>query len=445
MKRKLERLNALKQERAAKVEAQGSIIKLKDQENRDFSIEEKTKFNEYDKEIREMDTQISDLQSEIDAEKRAATIAGERSSNQEQKEVKKLQGVFSLQRALDKAKRGVALDGAEKEAHDLGVHQMRQAGLQPSSNAIVVPIEFLRASDETSTAQTVTEDDGEYGGALVGSEAPRFIENLLPDIPFEALGLNVLTGLVGNYPLVSGEDYEFGWYEETEEVAAQKAKFSAKHLKPKRLAAVVQISNQLLIQTSGNAQSIIMRKIRAAQRKALVETILNGAGTMSSPSGDNMLEPTGILNLSNVLPGTVTGLPTWAAIVELETLLAGSNVDPQSLAYVLSSKIAGVMKTVKLDAGSGRFLLQGDTLNGYPYETTPLLPTLDDGSGGDVEAMIFGDWSQAYLGFWGGAEFVIDPYTKSSSNMTQVVINTHADFGVAKEDAFAINKKLTIT
>lgn len=448
MKNRNQKLIDLKQQRATKVQAQKTLLDTAETESRDaFTPEEKKSFDDLDEEIRSLGDQIQDLEKMVKAEERAASLGGAPVGDGEGKEKKKMEQRFSYARAINAAKASKPIDGVEAEISAMAFEEARAARVEPNENAaFAIPAYMLRASDETSPYQTVTEDDGEYGGALVETQVRPVIKPLLPRLRLEDLGLNVLSGLVGNLALPTAGEYSFEYYEETEEVAEQKSKFGKKSLSPKRMAANVGISNQLLIQTNGTAERLIREALGNAAAMKLVSTVLQGTGRKSLPNNDNVLEPLGILNMPNVQQGTAEDVPTLAALVELETLLEDVNVDPESLAYILSPKLKGLLKTTKLDEGSGKMLLSdNDELNGYKYIATTLLKSLSDGAGGFTYPMIFGDWSQAYVGLWGGAQFIMDPYTKASANTTRLIVNMHNDFQVASEKAFAVNKKFTLT
>jgi len=95
--------------------------------------------------------------------------------------------------------------------------------------------------------------------------------------------------------------------------------------------------------------------------------------------------------------------------------------------------------TIKKDAGSGRFLLELiDQLMGYRYVSTNLVPTLDAG-GTAVYPLIYGDFSQLFVGQWGAMSIAVDPYTELAADSVRLVANLYADVAIAKPTAFAKN------
>ena len=99
-----------------------------------------------------------------------------------------------------------------------------------------------------------------------------------------------------------------------------------------------------------------------------------------------------------------------------------------------------LLETTPIDAGSGLFLK--DKLNellGYKFTASTHVPQLNDGVT-DNEVLIFGDWSQMFVGQWGSISILTDPYSASLNNSVRLVLNGHADVQVAQKGAFAFNK-----
>ena len=98
-------------------------------------------------------------------------------------------------------------------------------------------------------------------------------------------------------------------------------------------------------------------------------------------------------------------------------------------------------KAIKKDAGSGLFLYDNNNMNGNKYVASSLVPTLDTGAS---HPLIFGDWKQMSVGFWGGMNILVDPYTKASTSQIKLNIELFNDVTVTNEKAFAINKVATV-
>jgi HK97 family phage major capsid protein len=422
----------LKQERATLNQKQQDLIDLAKKENRDFTEGESTEFDNRAEEIRAKDVAISRaLEIEATEERTAQAVAGGGASISEEREKNKIQERFSLNKAIRTVSEGGKLDGAEKEVNEIGLSENRNAGVATASNVrFSMPIGMLRA-----TAQTKTEDSGEYGGILAQNAAPRVVEGLSPKLFLEEMGATFLTNLTGDVPMPVANAYAMAFVAETATVTPVKNKFEGPILKAKRAAGAVDISNQLIMQSSVDAEMLVKSQILRGFSNVVQGAAINGAGGVA---------PTGLLNLTNVNVSAQASAAaaTWARIVELQALIEEDNATDQRLGYLMHPKLKAALKQITKDAGSGRFLFEGGFVDGVQAMATSLMPILD-ASGTDVFPLIYGDFSQLFIGSWGSLGFVVDPYSAATSNSTRIVLNAYADAVVANEAAFAKNALLT--
>ncbi len=89
----------------------------------------------------------------------------------------------------------------------------------------------------------------------------------------------------------------------------------------------------------------------------------------------------------------------------MEAALAANDALDGRLAYVTHPNVVAKLKKTKVDAGSGRFLVEGmldpvKTANGYNiYSTTVSKKTTGTP---DTYGILFGNFSDVQIGFWGG-------------------------------------------
>jgi len=439
----MKKSDALKQERASKIEAQGNLITKTETEKRSFSETETTEFNKLDDEIRALDTQIEQAEKIEAAQKRAAAQAGEgegikgtkiekaeKREGGEAAERRKILGRASVSKALRTLQEKRSLEGAEKEMHEIGLEQnlrvSKEAGVQDA--LLHIPFELLRAAQHT-----VTQDSGDYGGQLVHDNAPRV------QMPFDKsdvltqLGVTVLTGLSGgDIPLPVASNYSMAWLAETAEIQVQKQKFEGPVLSPKRLGGAAPISNRLIMQSTIDVEALIRRLLLLGYGRSVNAAVFNGSGQNNQPRG--------IFNNTGVQLSTVNAqsIPTKAMITELVKLVELADSTNTSLAYAMNPALKDLLQNIKVDSGSGRFLMElKDELNGQKAVSTNHVPDLAGN-----HALVFGDWSQLYVGEWGALSILADPYTGALSNSTQLVINAHVGIEIAQPNAFAVNKFL---
>lgn len=431
----------LKQLRTAKREAQQVIVDKAKAENRDFNEAEAAAFDALTAEIRAFEPQIERAeQAEANelalANRNAVPVAGHSASEGESNEKGKIFRQANILKALREAspENSKGLTGAEKEMHEIGLEETRNANVKDSSSAKVhlsIPLNYLGRA----TQQTVTQDAGAYGGALVQNQAPRMVEPLRPTLAVEGLGATFMTGLSGgNIPLVVGNDFAMTFLAEGAAITPAKKTFAGPVLAPKRAGGAVDISNQLIMQSSVDAQSLVLKGLSNGFSQLLHKEIINGAGGVSI---------TGLLSYVGISASAITAaaLPTWALICELQALIEENDSTSDSLGYIVHPKIKALLKQISKDTGSGNFLLNDNAIDGLKYVSTSQIPKLSDGGtpAKDLYPILFGDFSQMYVGQWGSVNVTINPYSADLSDSLRLVLNTHADMQIANPKAFAKN------
>lgn len=433
MKRSVE----LKQERAKLNDQQQALIDAAKNESRDFNETEANDFDTRMSQIEALDKQIERAEKAEEIEKRTALANAKPVDtglgDGEAKERRSIEKRFSILKALREATPGATgLSGVEKEIHEIGVSESRSAGVEvPADTRLSIPLSMMRA-----TQQTVTQDSGSYGGALVQNQAPKMVDNLRPRLVFEDLGATFLTGLSGgNLPLIVASDFSMEFLAEGASITPQKKQYAGPTLAPKRAGGAVDISNQLLLQSSVDAENLVMNGLINGFKSLLHSACINGAGGVA---------PTGLLNLAgvNVSTQSAAAAATWARVVELQALIEEDDATDLSLGYLMNPKLKAALKQIKKDAGSGRFLYEAGLIDGVKAISTSLVPTLN-ASGTSVYPLIYGDFSQMTIGQWGSVNVTINPYSADLANSVRLVLNTHADMQIANPKAFAKNALLT--
>jgi len=420
----MKKLHELKADRASKIKEQDVMVQLIKKEDRKFNEDEVKRFDALQVEFDNIEKDIVEAEKIMDHEKRMAALVGEPIGAPAiiKKEKEERYNLISSIRNMVAGKQMSSLESSLAEESD---DELKQSGLGFSNrNGVSIPSYMFRG-------QSVTDDAGAKGGALVGSD-PRFVEPLIPKLTLETLGADVSGGLVGNVPLITSELFQFDYLDETTALADTDVNFAGPVLKPKRLAGSVLISRKLIAQSSIDIEMKIKELLRQAINAAILRNAINGAGGVA---------PTGLYSLITSNINTTAGALTWDTAVNLESLIKQSDSTEMSLAYLSDPQLMGSAKTIKKDAGSGIFLSDNNMMNGSKYVSSSLVPTLDAGVS---HPLIFGDWKQMSVGFWGGMNILVDPYTKSNSSQVKLNIEIFNDIAVTNEKAFAINKVITV-
>ena len=313
-----------------------------------------------------------------------------------------------------------------------------------SSRSLFIPYSALnRATYVTSSANT--------GGNIVATDlrADDFIEALRNNTVMVGLGVQVLSGLVGDVaiPRRSGVASTGYLSSETTAISQAESTFDQISMTPKTLATMSKFSRNMLIQATPGIEQLVRNDLSEGINVGLDLGILNGTGSSGQPTG--IMQTSGI---GSVAMGTNGGAITVDALVDLETALMEDNasVNADSISYVTNAKVMGAIK--KLKTSGGEYLVNNNlqalgrgatpiAVNGYPLAMTNQVPSnLTKGStSGSCSAVVLGDFSQAILGlFGGGVEITVgedsDDFAK---NLTSVKAVVAFDVAVRHAQSFA--------
>ncbi len=313
-----------------------------------------------------------------------------------------------------------------------------------SSRSLFIPYSALnRATYVTSGATT--------GGNIVATDlrADDFIEALRNNTVMVGLGVQVLSGLVGDVaiPRRSGVASTGYLSSETTAITQAESTFDQISMTPKTLATMSKFSRNMLIQATPGIEELVRRDLSDGINVGLDLGILNGSGSSGQPTG--IMQTSGI---GSVAIGTNGGAITVDKLVDLETAIMEDNagVNADSISYVTNAKVMGAIK--KLKTSGGEYLVNNNlqalgrgatpiAVNGYPLAMTNQVPSnLTKGStSGSCSAVVMGDFSQAILGlFGGGVEITVgedsDDFAK---NLTSVKAVVAFDVAVRHAQSFA--------
>ncbi len=359
----------------------------------------------------------------------ASAVQGQLSKN----EARNL-GKFNIIKAINEARSG-KLTGLEAEVNQEGLNEKRKLGVDARDmHAINMP-EMLFTRTQSVTGGT----GGNLGGDLVFTEPGRYIDFLYPNTP--TLGLcSVAENLVGNidFPKQTSS-YTLNWQTETGTDTVQDINFDKVTMSPKRAVISASMSNQLLRQEySRGIEQRVIQQLNLSFNKGLENAVLNGTGSSNQPSG---------IYTELAAQALALGAISFDDLVDMEAALAASDALAGNLAYVTHPNVVAKLKKTKVDAGSGRFLVEGmldpvKTANGYNiFNTTVSKKTTGTP---DTYGLLFGNFADVQIGFWGGATLMVDPYSQMKSSIVEIYVERFMDVAVLRNASFALATDVTI-
>lgn len=431
------KLQVLQEQLRSKITAQEAISNLLKTEDRSFKDGEEKTFDDLGDEIAAIEKSIAQVQKLIAADVRAAASqapAGPSGQSPETKAKKR----YSLMRAIKRKAEGKPLDGIELEMHQEAEREM--AGSGQSLRGVGVPAMMFAKDDRVVEIATA-----EAAGGLVGTATAGMVGALRPKLMLEAAGAQMMTGLVGNLDLPVGNALATAaWKTEHTQEHETAPTIRTVELRPNRLTAFTEVGTQMMIQTSNSVETWIRNELSNAIARAVDMAGINGMGASN--------EPVGILNTDDVHTvelGAAGGPMTRAALVEMITNIAVDNAEVENMAFLMTPETRGQLQELKTDAGSGQFVWPADKsamLLGYRALVSNLLPkTLAKGGPLTLHGGIFGDFSNLILANWGGADLIVDPYSKSTQAIVRVVVNSFWDTAVVHPEAFSVLKDIDVS
>jgi HK97 family phage major capsid protein len=424
----MKKSDQLKLERTAKLNAQSAFITTAKNETRELSETENTSFDSLQGEIEALDIQIERAMKIEAAELRIAGQNGTSQANAADEAVEE-KGVFSIHRAIRGAMVNGTLEGVEKEMHERTLEAAKTANI--SLSGIAIPM--------NRAVQSVTGDSGAKGGKLVQTDLQSPIDFLRPEPLMAQIGATYLTGLTGNLRFPKNEGgIVASWEGETATTPETANSYGYLDSTPKRLSVTVPISLQNLMQSSIDLEMYTINEINAAIENAIDAAAVNGSG-----SG----QPLGILNnadVNAVATATDGEVPSWDTIVDAETNVFVANASSARMNYVVNPKTRGKLKKTKHAAGDLNYIMGVDgAVNGYNSAVSNHVPSnLTKGTGVNLSALVFGDFSQLLINQWGFMDLSVDEFSRKKEGLVEVTVNVFIDVLVKQPKAFSVVKGL---
>lgn len=269
------------------------------------------------------------------------------------------------------------------------------------------------------------------GGALVATTllAGSFIDALRN----RCIAMQIcssMTGLQGEFDIPKQDGIAAAaWIGENDDAPETDINFHTLRMSPKTVAAYAAITRKMLMQPALSVEALIRADIVLAVAQAIDTAFFYGSGSEN--------QPLGVLNVNGInAAGFAAVNPTFNELVGMESQIAAENADVASMKYIAHTGFRGYAKTtLKFPAAAnqgGTIWEPGNTVNGYGVEVTNQIHA------GDI---LFGNWADAIVGFWGGLDMMIDPYSLSKKGAVQVTAFQDADVVIRRTESFCYGKK----
>lgn len=323
-------------------------------------------------------------------------------------------GRFSMWKAIQAVSSGDwSRAGFELEASRAVADKIQRSA---QKNSFFVPLEVQKRDAAVSGT----------GAYLVATDNISFVELLRNRMVVRQMGATTLSGLVGNVtiPKQTAGATAYWLASESTQITEGNQTFGQLALSPKTVGAYTEISRLLRLQSSPDAEGIIMMDLAKQVGIAGDLAALAGSGAGGQPAG--------LIGTAGV--GAVTGTTfDYADILEFQSDLATANALSGSLGYVATPVVASLAMARSRFASTDTPLWTGNMLDGmmagFKAMSSNQVPTGD---------MIFGDWSQLVIGEWGVLEIAVDETANFQAGIVGIRCFYTMDVGVRVPAAFSV-------
>ena len=286
----------------------------------------------------------------------------------------------------------------------------------------VSPKGMLIANDVLSRA--LTAGTAATAGDLIFTDARpgSFIELLRKKNFLTGLGVTILSGLSGpvGIPKQTGASQAY-WKGEGAAAGESEPSVGQVTMTLKEMSAWTRFSRSLMLQSSIDVETFVRNDLVTVMALEQARVALYGLGSSSQPEG---LKLTTGINTKDF----TANQPTYAELVDMETLINADDADIGTMNYVTNGTIYGGFKTTEKASNTAQFVLEpGGTVNSYGVLRSNQVES------GDV---FFGVWSQLVLGLFGAVDLQVNPYSEDKEGNIRVVAHQAIDYAVRHPQAF---------
>jgi HK97 family phage major capsid protein len=395
----------IRQERAVVIEKANTLLNLAKDESRDFTADEQTSYDGMIENIDKLakDIEVVERQEKLNAE--AASIPVSHKTQGVSKETRS----YSLFRAINGLAEG-NLDGIEKEMHEEACNEARSNGRAISGLGIPSFLLEQRAD--------IVQGAVDASGNIAASSTLGFADAMRQASIYNRIGANVMTGLSGNAKIPVMNSNTCSWEGEVDAAADGGVAQTKVELSPFRLSSRIDISKMLLTQNP-QAEAAFVRDMGRAAATKIDAAMFAQSDVTSAPPCLGALSGVTTFTESTAVDGTAA----FSDFVEAEAEMANAKGMEGNLCYVASPALLANLKSsaavTSIKAGfEGNFT--NNLINGYPTHFTT-------GCGSKKALML--DAQKLWVGFFGGLDVTVDPFSQAANGQVRLVLNQFVDWG----------------
>lgn len=319
---------------------------------------------------------------------------------------------------------------------ELACHaELIKRGVEAKNGGILIPYDIMRQNADPSGTgrRDLSLASDAVGGYLKGTDhlGSEFIDILRNAMVLRRAGARVISGLRGNVSIpkrtAGASSY---WVTDGTAPTEGTSTFAQVALSPKNIAANIDFTRQLLLQSNPSIDALVNGDLALALALGGDLAGFHGTGADGQPQG--------IVGTDGVGSVTATAV-NLTKMLEFQTDVAGANALAAGCAYVTTPAVAGILASQPRFTYGSRPLWEGNLLESADVCGFRGFATNQITAG----YMLFGDFSQLLIGEWGVLELLVNPYAQGKAGIIEVVAFQTIDIALRYPGAFTVSTSVT--
>ncbi len=389
----------IRQKKATHVAEARNLLNTAESEKRSLNIDEQSRFDVLKASISVLEGDETRATFLEDAERRTLGTPVDRSFGSVVDRV----SVVEVMRAQmeGRALTGAAAEYAKETEHRTG----RKA------QGVFVPLAALesRAAITTTTAPELV---------ATNNMASQYIEPFRNSLLARKLGVRVLSGLQGNVSIPKhGTGGTSGWVAENAALPTGDMTFDSVSLAPKHAGGIMEMSRQLLQQSSPDIEQLARADLSFLVAQAIDSALFKGGATN---------EPVGVLSTVGIQTANLASL-TWQKVLEMLQKLDIANTSAANI--VASMKVKAKLQGTLKAAGIAGYMMENGKVGDLPAYFSNNVP--EKAGTPNTGHLIAGDWSQMMLGIWSEVDILVNPFSETAYSKGNVLVRAMSTVDIA--------------
>lgn len=294
-----------------------------------------------------------------------------------------------------------------------GSNEPVRIALRADAGATMTP------ADEYTTTTEVE------SGGMMPVRIEDVVKPLYEGLILNLLGIDLRTGLSGEYVWPVAEAVTFKVAGESVKVTSQKLDLSKVKARPERVSANLALTRQSIVQSSGLVEALAMQLLPESLAN-FINTVMFSVDKVEG-AGSYLQGPF----VAKKASATQISAYSYKVFTQMKADVLKSGVEGSHLAFVMSKATAAILEGTPRDSGSGLMILEDGKIAGVPVFTT--------GAIGDSYIGI-GDWTYQVCGLFGDINLLVDPYTNGDADIVNFYMNANYGMATLRPDAFVLRK-----